>query len=488
MIKMYKKRKLISAILVCLLLASCGSGAIDGNVTTDGSTDGTTEGTAETTVSEEELFSSLPTGDFGGETVKLLGENRTDWAIIQLSSDEITGELINDKMYEADRLIEQKLNVNIESKYIQNTWDLPTMIQNAVAAGEDEYDVYDIPSHIAGTIIQNGYFRDISDLTGISDKVWWDKNTRDSLTFGGKCYSLLGDVSLMLAESHYVLFQNKDIAADIGLDNIYDTVKSGKWTLDKFGEHLKKAAQDTNGNGEMDFEDRWGLGIYSVAMTYFMLAGENPIVQTGDDGIPYFNGVNERTADMYDKIRTILFDTEHTTLAGANVPEGEDWKNPFMQGRSLYLFEPLGHSKKMRDSKFDFAIIPMPKYDDNQKEYLTPILQSVHTMYVTVANKKTDVIGATLENMAAEYYKNLRPAYYETVLENKRVRDDESLEMLEIIFKNRELNPAVVFDWKITNILNDAALNGKDAIVSEVESQLTQIQAAINDTVDFYRQ
>ena len=479
---MFNKRRFVSALLACLTLASCGSGSVvdDTSVTDSDST--------EPEVTMDPIYADLPTGDFGGQTVKFLGECGSNWAIIQLSSDEINGEIINDRMYEADRLIEQKLNVKIESDYLEDSGDVNTIVQNAVAAGEDEYDVYDMPSDIAGRLITGGYFRDISDLTGISDKVWWDKNTRDSLTFGGKCYSLLGDVSLMLAESHYVLFQNKDIAADIGLDNIYDTVKSGKWTLDKFGEHLKKAAQDTNGNGEMDFEDRWGLGIYSVAMTYFMLAGENPIVQTDNDGIPYFDGVNERTADMYDKIRTILFDTEHTTLAGANVPEGQDWKNPFMQGRSLYLFEPLGHSKKMRDSKFDFAIIPMPKYDENQKEYLTPILQSVHTMYVTVANQKTDAIGATLENMAAEYYKNLRPAYYETVLENKRVRDDESLEMLEIIFKNRELNPAVVFDWKITNILNDAALNGKDAIVSEVESQLTQIQAAINDTVDFYRQ
>ena len=482
MMIMFNKRRFVSALLACLTLASCGSGSVvdDTSVTDSDST--------EPEVTMDPIYADLPTGDFGGQTVKFLGECGSNWAIIQLSSDEINGEIINDRMYEADRLIEQKLNVKIESDYLEDSGDVNTIVQNAVAAGEDEYDVYDMPSDIAGRLITGGYFRDISDLTGISDKVWWDKNTRDSLTFGGKCYSLLGDVSLMLAESHYVLFQNKDIAADIGLDNIYDTVKSGKWTLDKFGEHLKKAAQDTNGNGEMDFEDRWGLGIYSVAMTYFMLAGENPIVQTDNDGIPYFDGVNERTADMYDKIRTILFDTEHTTLAGANVPEGQDWKNPFMQGRSLYLFEPLGHSKKMRDSKFDFAIIPMPKYDENQKEYLTPILQSVHTMYVTVANQKTDAIGATLENMAAEYYKNLRPAYYETVLENKRVRDDESLEMLEIIFKNRELNPAVVFDWKITNILNDAALNGKDAIVSEVESQLTQIQAAINDTVDFYRQ
>ena len=479
---MFNKRRFVSALLACLTLASCGSGAVvnDTSVTDSDST--------EPEVTMDPIYADLPTGDFGGQTVRFLGECTTDWAIVELSSDEINGELINDRMYEADRLIEQKLNVKLESEYLEHASDVKSIVQKAVAAGEDEYDVYDMPSDIAGRLITGGFFRDISDLTGISDKVWWDKNTRDSLTFGGKCYSLLGDVSLMLAESHYVLFQNKDIAADIGLDNIYDTVKSGKWTLDKFGEHLKKAAQDTNGNGEMDFEDRWGLGIYNVAMTYFMLAGENPIVKTDSDGIPYFDGIDERTADMYTKIRTILFDTQHTTLDKKNVPAGGDWKDPFMQGRSLYLFEPLGHSKKMRDSKFDFSIIPMPKYDENQKEYMTPILQYVHTMYVTVANQKTDVIGATLENMAAEYYRTLRPAYYETVLENKRVRDDESLEMLEIIFKNRELNPAVVFDWKITNILNDAALKGKDTIVSDVEKQSKQIQKAINNTVDFYRQ
>ena len=485
MITMYKKQRIISALLVCLLLASCGSGAVGNKDITD-----TTAGdTTEPEVTEDPLYSSLPTGDFGGETVKFLGESQSDWAIVELSSDEINGELINDKMYEADRLIEQRLNVKIESEYLSNSWDVPDIVRQAVVSGEDEYDVYDMPSHIAGTLIQNGYFHDIGELTGISDKVWWDKNTRDSLTFGGKCYSLLGDVSLMLAESHYVLFQNKDIAADIGLDNIYDTVKSGKWTLDILGEHLKKAAQDTNGNGKMDFEDRWGLGIYQVAMTYFMLAGENPIVSTDSDGIPYFNGVDERTADMYNKIFTTLYDQQYTAIGGTkNVPSGKDWKTPFMEGRSLYLFEPLGHSKKMRDSKFDFAIIPMPKYDESQEEYMTPILQYVHTMYVTVANQKTDVIGATLENMAAEYYKTLRPAYYEAVLENKRVRDDESIEMLEIIFKNRELNPAVVFDWKITTILNEAALYGRDNIVSNVEKKLNQIQKAINDTVDFYRQ
>ena len=130
---MYKKQRTISALLVCLLLASCGSGAVGSKDITD-----TTAGdTTEPEVTEDPLYSSLPTSDFGGETVKFLGESQSDWAIVELSSDEINGELINDKMYEADRLIEQRLNVKIESEYLSNSWDVPDIVRQAVVSGED---------------------------------------------------------------------------------------------------------------------------------------------------------------------------------------------------------------------------------------------------------------------------------------------------------------------------------------------------------------
>ena len=74
MITMYKKQRIISALLVCLLLASCGSGAVGNKDITD-----TTAGdTTEPEVTEDPLYSSLPTGDFGGETVKFLGESQSD--------------------------------------------------------------------------------------------------------------------------------------------------------------------------------------------------------------------------------------------------------------------------------------------------------------------------------------------------------------------------------------------------------------------------
>ena len=115
---MFNKRRFVSALLACLLLASCGSGAVvnDTSVTDSDST--------EPEVTMDPIYADLPTGDFGGQSVRFLGECTTDWAIVELSSDEINGELINDRMYEADRLIEQKLNVKLESEYLEHASDV----------------------------------------------------------------------------------------------------------------------------------------------------------------------------------------------------------------------------------------------------------------------------------------------------------------------------------------------------------------------------
>ena len=153
------------------------------------------------------------------------------------------------------------------------------------------------------------------------------------------------------------------------------------------------------------------------------------------------------------------------------------------------MFEPLGYTERMRDLDFDYAVLPMPKYDEAQKEYLTPVLQYVHTMYVTKVNGGTKLIGAALENLSAESYKELRPAYFETVLNNKRVRDDESIEMLDIIFANRVLNPLTIFDWGgLSGTLNQKAQGTSDNIVSDIAKSTPRIQSEIEKTVEYYRQ
>ena len=480
---MKKNRAAALFLIAAMLTVSCGTEQQSKDTSTD-----STENLVESTV--DPLYEGLPEGDFGGETFKFLGENMTTWAIVELCADEIDGDLINDTMYELDRRVEDKLNIKIKADYRPRSGELRDFVNTAVMSGEDEYDVYDIPSHIAAGLILKDSFRDISDLEGISsDKPWWDENIRDSLSFNGKCYSLLGDVSLMFGETHLVMFLNKELAETIGLEDHYSLVSEGRFTLDRLGEDVRAAALDLNGNTTTDFEDRFGACTSARVMSYLMISGEEPIVNTDDDGLPTFTGLSEKGVDMFMKIKSFMFDETLSLVEGSNlIPSEKIWQSPFVEGRSLYLFEPLGYTKLMRDVTFDYAVLPMPKYDENQKEYLTPILQYVHTMYVTKANTRTKMIGAVLENLSAESYKSLRPAYFESVLDNKRVRDEESKEMLDIIFSNRVLSPVTVFDWGgLSSLLNQKGQAKNADIASSVANVINKVQADIEATLELYQ-
>ena len=478
------KRAASLLLAAMLLTVSCGTDQKNEADKTSDSTDSVVESTA------DPLYAELPEGDFGGETFKFLGENMTTWAIVELCSDEIDGDLINDTMYDLDRRVEEKLNIKIKADYRARSGELRDFVNTAVMSGEDEYDVYDIPSHIAAGLILKDSFRDISDLEGISkDKPWWDENIRDTLTFNGKCYSLLGDVSLMLGETHLVMFLNKELSDSIGLEDHYALVREGKFTLDRLGEDVREAALDLNGNGKTDFEDRFGVCTSARIMSYLMISGEEPIIGTDDNGLPSFSGLSEKGIDMFMKIKNYMFDKTSSLVEGSSlIPSEKIWQSPFVEGRSLYLFEPLGYTKLMRDVAFDFAVLPMPKYDESQEEYLTPILQYVHTMYVTKVNTRTKLIGATLENLSAESYRTLRPAYFESVLDNKRVRDEESKEMLDTIFENRVLSPVTVFDWGgLSSLLNQKGQASNADIASSVARVTSKIQSEIEATLELYQ-
>ena len=133
---MNDKRILPTLLLMTMLLSSCASGGAENETTTDGDAGTGTE--AETT---NPLYADLPAGDFGGETLKFLGENMTTWAIIELCADELDGDLINDTMYAIDRRVEDKLNIKITAEYRPASGELRDVVNTAMMSGDDEYDV-----------------------------------------------------------------------------------------------------------------------------------------------------------------------------------------------------------------------------------------------------------------------------------------------------------------------------------------------------------
>ena len=100
-----------------------------------------------------------------------------------------------------------------------------------------------------------------------------------------------------------------------------------------------------------------------------------------------------------------------------------------------------------------------------------------------IPNNATDYteLGYIIESLAAESKNTVTPAYYEKNLKYQSLTDDESGEMLDIIFATRSFDLGTVFDWG--GILGHYMKIDTD-FVSRFEAVYPVAQAALEDTLE----
>ena len=98
----------------------------------------------------------------------------------------------------------------------------------------------------------------------------------------------------------------------------------------------------------------------------------------------------------------------------------------------------------MRATEFDFGIVPYPKYDAAQDRYYSYVDGHASMMAIPLNLPNPEWTGMLIEEMSYLSYKDILPVYYDVVLNVKMVRDEESVEMLKILFDSKVFDPAYV--------------------------------------------
>ena len=162
----------------------------------------------------------------------------------------------------------------------------------------------------------------------------------------------------------------------------------------------------------------------------------------------------------------------------------------FREDRALFWIEMIYASAQQRDMDSDFGFLPMPKYDDRQESYMSYMHMGWSTTSaVPVTNDDHDLTGRLLEDMAWKSSETVRPAYYDRTLQGKISRDDDSGEMLDIIYSGLNIDPSIIMaaslpiDAKMRGFLID----GKDSFISEIaanKEKCVGLIEKINTTVE----
>ena len=215
-----------------------------------------------------------------------------------------------------------------------------------------------------------------------------------------------------------------------------------------------------------------------------MISAGEKFVDKDENDVPYFAAGSPRFVDVYEKILSIL-NAGDNRFFDADAAGNHRYQDTMFPGNQvLFWHELMNWSKILRDMESDFGILPTPKYDENQTIYYSRVFNAT-MMAVPVTVLDTEREGIILEALCAESYKSVKPVYYDTMLKTKISRDEESGEMLDIIFANRIYDMGYLYwDSNVLSPYTTMAKAGKNEVASYVEKNKDKAQAAMQKTID----
>ena len=491
---------IVFVLLICIAAAllSCGgadgggdSAAPDQNSPATGSNpDAENEAPAEeeAEITAASAVESLQAADYGGYEFRIWTSNwfNTTLEGRQAPEEEQIGEPINDALWLRDKLIEEKYNITLKyTIYDPDPNAFASAAVKTVKSGDDAFDfAMGDMMNVSKGLAQTGAIYDFNVLPNIDlENEWWSKYARRDLTINGKFYFPTGDISARFPGSQAMLFFNKKIFSDMGIDLPYQTVLDGKWTFDVFKDIIKGQTRDLNGDGIFDGSDFYGFLGNASGYNLFRSAGEG-IIRI-EDGNPVINVGTERSVSIQQALNSFMGDV--TYMYYKQGFQSYDEVPMFKEDRLMFLIQTGTNASLYRDMESDFGIMPLPKYDENQSEYYA-FCQKWGSVAVCVprTNQNTERTGMVIEALAAAGKYTSTVAAYDVTLKRKYARDDESEKMLDIIVEGSCYDMAMMFNWgSIFSNFYEAMDKGEN-FISKFESIEPKVIAAMEKTIDIF--
>ena len=395
----------------------------------------------------------LPALDLGGADFVIMTNDYSIpiWSQRDIGAEEETGESINDAVYKRNAVIGERYNCNIVERKLEG---LPAQIQKFVRAGDPAVDAATVRLRDLKTLITGGNLVEFKNLIHIdTSNPWWDQNSVKDLSIDKKIFGVASDMILMDDDSTTAMVFNKQLQADYQIESLYGLVSDGKWTIDKMLELCKVVSVDLDGNGARDDKDAYGLLYQRDTMTSFLSGCGEFIAGKDNNDLPVLTLNTPKALEVLDKLYDILYDDMYCfhvmKFFDPTTTGFTDGMNEMFQGnRGLLMWIRMADVENLRTMDTDFGILPIPKYNEQQANYLQTVNPYVGVV-VAVPQSAASIENSSviLEAMSYESKYILVPAYYDVVLNTKIARDEESSAMLDIIFNNRAYDIGDVYDF-----------------------------------------
>ncbi len=477
------KKLLISALLFfSVTLTACAQIVAD-----DTAVD--TTASADTTAAETQAIYPIELPDYEGYTFTFLNQEDDFWAGSNhvLDYDATTGEPVNDAIYNRCRMAETDLGIVID--VVKGKLDgnaLRSDMQKAVSAGEDVYDAVYLPLNYSNSTSLTGeYVLNLYDISSLNlETDWWNDTFIDAVTIGeNKLYTTIDYVNMMSYAYCNAMYYNKEMVADFNLDEPYDLIRSGAWTYEEMFRYIEPVININSDSGFAPASDGtcvYGLASQHSEATMTILDGCGDfLIAKNTDNIPELNPQIERIVSSYGKLTDAFSRDGWCVLYNTADLQGLDF---FLRGRAMFYTGSLGasSSSRFRETDVEYGILPVPKLDEQQENYCTIVSQYTFALNIPMTATDPERTGAIIDYLAYLGWRDILP-----VMQNsfcyKGARDEDSIEMMNILLDTRTVDLGVVYGWTTDLLANlcTKMLEGNDIFMSSYEASKEKILSDI---------
>lgn len=475
--------KITALLLACIMLvsclAACGKTVAKNNESYVSESD-------DSEYSEINEYVSMLAHEykFDGDTFSIVGKE-SDHCL----DEEITGNLENDALYSRMREIEEVFGVTYEYATCDGedydrtpSREVTAKVEADVMSGLGAYDAIHSNIMVGGQVMLGlGLLQPVEELPGIDlANSWWLNDIETQFDIGGHMFFLTGKIVV----DHYwdasCLLFNKQIAENFNIDGLYDIVKEGEWTIDKMVE-VTSAIPSDGGIYKLNLDS------YESGLAFYFGGGFSICETDGDGNLNIPSSLGNEKTDWIDKLANIFRDERSYYIVGRNEDESlvKD-RNNFVEGDVFMTNVIMSTVSELREEDIEFGILPMPKRDTAQKDYICYSRStSVCSYTVSKVARNTEKTGVILEAMAALSEKHLEPAFYDKALKGRGTYDRESRDMLDLIYASKKVDYATTYQWgDLWKLIDDAVTCMEDSYTGSYNSSARFANIQVKQLVD----
>ena len=495
--------KIISLILAVLMLmntfAACGlNDNPDDSKTEINDSDSNTnnvETDIETVDLAEEALGRLTNIDWGGDEFCVLFTNdivgySEEFEAEAKATNQTSSAIINDAVYERNILLGELCNLTFVPVRTTNL-SISTQVNAECQTNTGDFDLITAPASTTAKMGTSGYLYNYMDMNIDYEQPWWDPGTLN-FSLDGNLFFMNGAHNIVDDDLTFVFMFNKTLQEEAKIEDPYTTVRNQNWTLDYFNTIIQNVSAE-NGDGVWDEKDTYGFSTpCSIGTTLFYGSGLRYISNSRDMDYPQLalSDQLQKATLVLEKAQSIVHDNNASYMA--KIGHETLSRDVFVEERALFYCEAASYLRALAQTmEGDYGVVPVPKFDKAQKNYLTWThdLGSTLSIPTSIADEiENQQFEEVLETYVILSYQLIKPAYYETMLTHRNVRDPDSSEMLDLIFQNRIYDMAMYFtDLGFSQLFMNCVVDNADNFSSKYKANSNRFDKLIEKILEKIR-